>query len=78
MNNHLKFKTGASVFEVRGIPAMRQALPLALQHVVAMIVGCVTPAIIVAGVAIDKGTMTPSDKVVLVQAALLVLSLIHI
>ena len=43
MNNHLKFKTGASVFEVRGIPAMRQALPLALQHVVAMIVGCVTP-----------------------------------
>lgn len=72
MNNHLKFKTGASVFDVRGIPAMRQALPLALQHVVAMIVGCVTPAIIVAGVAIDKGTMTPSDKVVLVQAALLV------
>ena len=29
----------------------QEALPLALQHVVAMIVGCVTPAIIVAGAA---------------------------
>lgn len=34
-----------------GIPHFFEALPLALQHVVAMIVGCVTPAIIVAGAA---------------------------
>ena len=36
-----------SIFETDGIPRMSEALPLAMQHVVAMIVGCVTPAIIV-------------------------------
>ena len=41
----------ASVFDLNGVPRFGQALPLALQHVVAMIVGCVTPAIIVSGVA---------------------------
>ena len=43
-------KTKASLFELDGIPSLSQALPLSLQHVVAMIVGCVTPAIIIAGV----------------------------
>ena len=48
-------KTGAGaatgeLFRLDGKPSIGQALPLALQHVVAMIVGCVTPAIIVAGV----------------------------
>lgn len=53
-------------FELNGIPSFGQALPLALQHVVAMIVGCVTPSIIVAGVAgINAG-----DRVILIQAAL--------
>lgn len=56
----------ASVFKLNGIPSFGQALPLALQHVVAMIVGCVTPSIIVAGVAgINAG-----DRVILIQAAL--------
>lgn len=56
----------ASAFELNGIPSFGQALPLALQHVVAMIVGCVTPSIIVAGVAgINAG-----DRVILIQAAL--------
>ena len=32
-----------SIFELNGIPKFQEALPLALQHVVAMIVGCVTP-----------------------------------
>lgn len=31
-----------SIFETDGIPRIQEALPLALQHVVAMIVGCVT------------------------------------
>lgn len=66
------FGTGASVFDLDGIPSLKQAFPLALQHVVAMIVGCVTPAIIVAGVAMDKGTIAAADKVILVQAALLI------
>ena len=29
-----------SIFETDGIPRIQEALPLALQHVVAMIVGC--------------------------------------
>ena len=44
-------KKYASVFELNGMPKFSQAFPLALQHVVAMIVGCVTPAIVIAGVA---------------------------
>lgn len=59
-------KSPASVFELNGVPAFGQALPLALQHVVAMIVGCVTPAIIVAGVA----GISERDRVILIQAAL--------
>lgn len=60
-----------SLFELEGIPAFRQVLPLALQHVVAMIVGCVTPAIIVSG-AVSGGGMSQGDKVILIQAALFV------
>ena len=56
----------ASVFDLNGVPRFGQALPLALQHVVAMIVGCVTPAIIVSGVA----GLNEHDQVILVQAAL--------
>lgn len=61
-------KNQASVFELDGIPSMAQAFPLALQHVVAMIVGCVTPAIIVAGAAGLDG----AERVALIQAALVV------
>lgn len=58
-----------SIFEADGIPRMGEAFPLALQHVVAMIVGCVTPAIIVAGAVGEKG-LSNEDKVILIQAAL--------
>ena len=50
-------KKYASVFELNGMPKFSQAFPLALQHVVAMIVGCVTPAIVIAGVAGLEGTI---------------------
>ena len=43
------------LFKVDGKTSVGETLPLALQHVVAMIVGCVTPAIIVAGVAGNHG-----------------------
>ena len=67
MNTNPSVKKGrASVFELNGVPSLGQALPLAMQHVVAMIVGCVTPSIIVAGVA----GVSPSDRVILIQAAL--------
>ena len=61
-------KKYASVFELNGIPRMSQAFPLALQHVVAMIVGCVTPAIVISGVA----GLTSRDQVIFVQAALFI------
>ena len=57
----------ASLFAMDGIPHFFEALPLALQHVVAMIVGCVTPAIIVAGAA---GLSQP-DRIILIQASLI-------
>ncbi len=64
-------KQHASLFEMDGVPKLSQAFPLALQHVVAMIVGCVTPAIIVSGAA---GLETP-DRVLLIQASLVVSAL---
>ena len=60
------------LFKWNGNPSFKQAFPLALQHVVAMIVGCVTPAIIVGGIAQGKGEITPADVTMLVQAALLI------
>ncbi|OBX35530.1 hypothetical protein A8U91_04604 [Halomonas elongata] len=38
-----------SVFEFRGHPPLARALPLSLQHILAMIMGTVTVPIIVAG-----------------------------
>ena len=61
-------KKYASVFELNGVPKFSQAFPLALQHVVAMIVGCVTPAIVIAGMAGLNG----GDKVIFVQTALFI------
>lgn len=61
-------KQYAKVTELNGIPRLAEALPLALQHVVAMIVGCVTPAIILSGVT----GLTPGDQVRLIQASLLI------
>lgn len=46
---------------------IKDVLPLGLQHVVAMVVGCVTPAIIVAGVA----GVSDADKVLLIQSSLI-------
>lgn len=63
-----------SIFELDGLPRLGEAVPLALQHVVAMIVGCVTPAIIVAG-AVPNGGLSNKDQVILIQAVLVVAAL---
>ena len=62
-----------SIFETDGIPRMSEALPLAMQHVVAMIVGCVTPAIIVSGAV--PGGLSREDQVILIQSALVIAAL---
>lgn len=59
-------QTSDELFILEGKPSIGQTLPLALQHIVAMIVGCVTPAIIVAGVA----GLSERDSIILIQAAL--------
>lgn len=71
MSDKFVRKEAASVFELNGMPKLGQALPLALQHVVAMIVGCVTPALIIAKVA----GLRPEDEVILVQASLVIAAL---
>jgi NCS2 family nucleobase:cation symporter-2 len=53
------------------VPSLKRALPLAIQHVVAMIVGCVTPALIIASV----GNLSRTDSVLLVQGALVIAAL---
>ena len=63
-----------SIFELSGVPKFQEAIPLALQHVVAMIVGCVTPAIIVAG-AVGGGGLSDKDRVILIQASLVISAL---
>ena len=60
-----------ALFDFYGKPSIGQALPLAIQHVLAMIVGCVTPSIIIAGVA----GISQEDSVILIQAALVMSAL---
>lgn len=64
-------KQYASIFELDGFPNFAEAIPLALQHVVAMIVGCITPAIIVANVA----QVSDADRVIMIQVSLVVSAL---
>ena len=61
-------KVPASVFELGGIPRPGQLIPLGLQHVVAAIVGIITPAILVANVC----GLDAADKRLLIQVSLLV------
>ncbi len=61
-------KKYAKVTELNGVPKLSETLPLATQHVVAMIVGCVTPAIILSGVT----GLSSGDQIRLIQASLLI------
>ena len=60
--------TSQALFELTGRPPFGATMSMALQHLMAMIVGCVTPAIIVANVA----GLSLSDQVLLIQISLLV------
>lgn len=56
-----------SLFDFHGKPSFLKALPLSLQHVLAMIAGVITPPIIIAGVV----GSTPEEKLLLIQIAVL-------
>ena len=57
-----------ALFERTGMPPIGKAIPLALQHVVAMVVGCITMPMIVA----SAGGVSASDQIIMVQGSLLV------
>jgi NCS2 family nucleobase:cation symporter-2 len=57
-----------TLFQLNGIPRLKQAFPLAIQHVVAMIVGCVTPALIIA----SSTHLSSADSILLVQGSLVI------
>ncbi len=57
-----------SVFQYEGVPPLGQTIPLGLQHVVAAVVGIVTPAIMIAGTC----GITGADQTLLIQVSLLV------
>ncbi len=55
-----------ALFQLNGIPPLGMSISLALQHLVAMIVGCVTPAIIIA----NAIGLPQSERVLLIQVSL--------
>jgi len=61
-------KSDKSLFELNGNPSFSIAFPQALQHVLAMLVGNITPPILVAQLL----GLPESDKVFLMQAAMLI------
>jgi len=63
-----KKERSSSVFDLDGVPSLERSIPLAFQHLLVMIVGNVTPALIVAG-ATGLGS---SDTTLLVQASFLI------
>ena len=62
----------AVLFQQGGIPAIGDLIPLSLQHVVAAVVGIITPSIIVA----NTCGLTTDERTMLVQAALIMSGLV--
>lgn len=59
------------LFRLEGVPAAGQLVPLGMQHVVAAIVGVITPAILVA----NTCGLTEGDKTLLIQVSLVITAL---
>lgn len=64
-------KAPDSIFSLDGVPAPSQLIPLGLQHVVAAIVGIITPAIMVA----NTCGLSDADRTLLIQVSLIVTAL---
>jgi len=60
--------TGQELFKLDGNPTIPVALPQALQHVLAMLVGNITPPMLIAATC----GLSEADQVILVQAAMLI------
>ena len=68
MNDTRQKRDNAELFKWDGKPSFGQVLPLAAQHVLAAVVGCVTPAILVANAANNAGGNV--DMGLLIQVSL--------
>ena len=71
MSNNPTSQAPASIFSFTGIPPAGQLIPLGLQHVVAAVVGVITPAIIISGVC----SLDAAQKTMLIQASLVMTAL---
>ena len=69
--NENSVKSPGSVFDLAGVPPMKQVVPLGLQHVVAAIVGVITPAILVS----NAVGLEVADKTFLIQVSLIITAL---
>ena len=63
-----------SVFDVDGKPSIGTSLPLAIQHLLAMIIGNITPCIVVANLNLPDmgGPLSSADTTLLIQSGLLI------
>ena len=62
-----KEKKFSGLFSFDGEVTTKEALPLAFQHVVAMIASCITPPLMLAG----ASGLSPKDTIILIQIALI-------
>ncbi len=60
--------TDTALFQLNGKPSFRAVLPQAMQHVLAMLVGNITPPILIAQLL----SLPEADKILLMQAAMLI------
>lgn len=56
------------LFKFDGKPSLGQAFPQAMQHVLAMLIGNITPPMLIAGIC----GLTPEEKIMLTQAAMII------
>lgn len=59
-----------SVFSYEGRPLLAQLIPLGLQHVLAAVVGIITPALIISGSEVCN--LNAGEKTILIQASLII------
>ncbi len=63
-----KTRANDELFKLNGKPGWGKAFPIALQHVLAMLVGNITPPMLIAG----QLNLPPEEKILLMQAAMLI------
>jgi uracil-xanthine permease len=68
MKNSAQSSGSGALFQLNGKPSVGVALPQALQHILAMLVGNITPPMLIAATL----GLPDEDKIILVQAAMLI------